>query len=96
MALLAKARDGHANLWSSLQARPPVGKCQIPVNVRFVENQPVIGSFPASEANSVGGLQLGDVITKLDDVPLAKLIAQCRLTTQPPTKRHACATSAAT
>ncbi len=36
----------------------------------------MIGSFPASEANSVGGLQLGDVITKLDDVPLAKLIAQ--------------------
>ncbi len=76
MALLAHAHDGHANIWSSLQARPPVGKCQIPVNVRFVENQPVIAVFPASEANSVGGLQLGDVITELDGVPIAKLIAQ--------------------
>ena len=45
MALLAKAQDGHANIWSSLQARPPVGKCQVPVNVRFVENQPVIGGL---------------------------------------------------
>ena len=76
MALLAKAHDGHANIWSSLQARPPVGKCQIPVNVRFVENQPVIGSFPPSEANGVGGLQVGDVITELDGVPIATLIAQ--------------------
>jgi C-terminal processing protease CtpA/Prc len=76
MALLAQAHDGHANIWSSLQARPPVGKCQIPVNVRFVENQPVIGGFSASEANSVGDLQLGDVISELDGVPIAKLIAQ--------------------
>ncbi len=76
MALLAKAHDGHANIWSSLQARPPVGKCRIPINVRFVENQAVIGGFPASEANSLGGLQLGDVITELDGVPIAKLIAQ--------------------
>jgi len=76
MALLARAKDGHANIWSSLQARPPVGKCQIPVNVRFVENQPVISGFPASEANTVGGLQLGDVITELDGVPISKLITE--------------------
>ena len=76
MALIAMAHDGHANIWSSLQARPPVGKCQIPVNVRFVENQPVIGGFSASDASGIGGLQLGDVITELDGVPIAKLIAQ--------------------
>jgi hypothetical protein len=76
MALLANAHDGHANIWSSLKSRPPVGKCQIPVNVRFVENQPVIGGFPASDVSSVGGLQLGDVITELDGVPTAKLIAK--------------------
>jgi C-terminal processing protease CtpA/Prc len=74
MALLAKARDGHANLWSSLQARPPVGKCQIPVNVRFIENLPVISGLPAAEPDGVAGLKLGDVISTLDGVPTPKLI----------------------
>jgi C-terminal processing protease CtpA/Prc len=73
LALLTKAHDGHANMWSSLQARPPVGKCQIPVTVRFVENQPVIGGFPASDPGSVAGLKLGDVITELDGVAVSKL-----------------------
>lgn len=74
MALLAKARDGHANLWSSLQARPPVGKCQIPVNVRFIESLPVISGLPAAEPDGVAGLKLGDVISTLDGVPTPKLI----------------------
>ena len=29
MVLIAKVHDGHANLWSSLGVRPPVGKCQL-------------------------------------------------------------------
>lgn len=75
MALLAEAHDGHANIWSSLQARPPVGKCQIPVGVRFVESQAVISGIPSSPTDAVGGLQLGDVISELDGVPTAKLTA---------------------
>ena len=31
MALIARVHDTHANLWSSLAARPPVGDCQLPV-----------------------------------------------------------------
>ena len=46
MALIARVHDGHANLWSSLQNRPPVGSCQLAVNVRFVANLPVIHRRP--------------------------------------------------
>jgi hypothetical protein len=74
MALIAKAHDGHANLWSSLQARPPVGKCQLPVNVRFIENLPVISGFSAAAENDHEELKIGDVIINIDDVPVSKLI----------------------
>ena len=74
MALIAKAHDGHANLWSSLDVRPPVGKCQLPVRMRFVENRPIVVGSLGTEASSSSGLKIGDVITELDGVPVAKLI----------------------
>src|SRR5581483_4102680 len=48
IALIAQVHDTHANLWGSLQVRPPVGKCEVPVNTRFVENSAVITGFFAS------------------------------------------------
>jgi Peptidase family S41 len=74
LALVAKAHDGHANLWSSLDVRPPVGKCQLSVNVRFVENLPTISGFTASEPSNLGELRIGDVITELDGVTAPRLI----------------------
>jgi C-terminal processing protease CtpA/Prc len=74
LALIAKAHDGHANLWSSLQVRPPVGDCQLPVQVRFIESLPVISGVHAADPASVTGLKVGDVITELDGVPIAKLM----------------------
>jgi C-terminal processing protease CtpA/Prc len=74
MALITKAHDGHANLWSSLQARPPIGKCQLPVNVRFIENLPVISGFPAAAPDDHGALKIGDVLIGLDGIPIGKLI----------------------
>ncbi len=74
MALIAEAHDGHANLWSSLGVRPPVGNCQLPVRLRFVENRFVVAGFPATQAARASGLKIGDVITKLDGVPVAKLV----------------------
>jgi hypothetical protein len=74
MALIAKAHDGHANLWSSLQDRPPVGNCNLPVDVRFVEDLPVIHGISGTAHNDLAELKIGDVITKLDGVPLSKLI----------------------
>jgi C-terminal processing protease CtpA/Prc len=71
-ALVARARDGHANLWSALDARPPLGKCQLPVTMRFVENVPVIAGL--SSGGSPTALKVGDVITELDGVPVGQLI----------------------
>lgn len=78
MALIARIHDTHANLWSSLEVRPPVGGCRIPVTLRFVENQAVVtGNSVADSARAAGGdtgLKIGDVITELDGVPVAALV----------------------
>jgi hypothetical protein len=73
MALIAKVHDGHANLWSSLDVRPPVGKCQIPVKIRFVQHSPVVTGFARTAAATTTGLKIGDVMTELDGVPVQKL-----------------------
>jgi hypothetical protein len=71
MSLIAKVHDTHANLWSSLQVRPPTGACQLPVTVRFVENQAVVTNVPDGAATD---LKRGDVIDQLDGVSVAKLV----------------------
>jgi C-terminal processing protease CtpA/Prc len=73
MAFIARAHDTHANLWSSINVRPPVGQCQIPVRIRFVQNKPVIAGF-ASEAARTMGLQPGDIVDALDGAVVTKLI----------------------
>lgn len=74
MALIARAHDTHANLWSSLRVRPPVGACRLPVVVRFVENQAVITQRTGGEAGEGSGLKVGDVIVALDGIPTSQLL----------------------
>lgn len=70
MALIARVHDTHANLWSSLGVRPPVGECGLPVTVRFVNGRAVITQVDAGEAGRASGLRIGDVIQDLDGVPI--------------------------
>jgi hypothetical protein len=74
MALIGRAHDGHANLWSSLAVRPPTGNCQFPVSVRFIENQAVVYDNIGPEAAKESGLAIGDAITEIDGVPVKKLV----------------------
>jgi hypothetical protein len=74
MALIARVNDTHANLWSSLDARPPVGTCQLPVRIRFIENKAVISEYTNAEAGHATGLQIGDIIDAIDGVTVADLV----------------------
>ncbi len=71
---IAKANDTHANLWTSLDLRPPSGKCARPVTVRFIDDQPVIAAIPA-DAKEPSPFQPGDLLESLDGVESSKLIA---------------------
>jgi C-terminal processing protease CtpA/Prc len=74
LAFIARIHDTHANLWSSLDARPPVGTCTIPVTLRFIENQAVVTGYTDAASGPASGLQRGDVVTALDGVPVPQLV----------------------
>ena len=58
MALIARVSDTHANLWSALAVRPPVGACQLPINVRFVDNHgAVVASYSNTDLGKASGLK---------------------------------------
>jgi C-terminal processing protease CtpA/Prc len=76
MAFIARVHDTHANLWSSLQVRPPVGKCSLPVVVRFLERSAVIAGYGQGETALANGLKKGDVILSLDAMPVSELVAR--------------------
>jgi len=73
MALIARVNDTHANLWSSLDARPPTGACQIPITLRFVENQAVVTASAAGAPDLSSTLTPGDVVTAIDGVAVSEL-----------------------
>ena len=68
MELVARSHDTHANLWSSLSVRPPVGDCMLPVNIRFIENEAVVTGFAQKSAEEPG-LKIGDILLELDGRP---------------------------
>jgi C-terminal processing protease CtpA/Prc len=78
MALIARVNDTHANLWGSLAVRPPIGTCQLPVNIRFVENQAVVTGYSNPDLGKATGLKPGDVIQELDGVEVPKLVNDWR------------------
>lgn len=74
MALIAAIHDTHANLWSSLDSRPPVGDCHLPVQLRFVEGRAVVVGYLDGAAGKASGLRIADVVTALDANPVGQLI----------------------
>ncbi|MHB8405710.1 MAG: S41 family peptidase [Gammaproteobacteria bacterium] len=74
MRLIALVHDTHANLWSSLNVRPPVGTCHLPVRLRFIQDQPVVTGYMDGTQASNSPFQVGDVITSLDGSPVAALV----------------------
>jgi len=74
MAMIALDHDTHANLWSSLKVRPPVGECMLPLNLRFIGHSAVIYSFASVDTTATDGFKVGDVITDLDGHSVEDLV----------------------
>ena len=74
IALIARVRDGHANLWGSLEVRPPRGKCRLPVRLRFVQDKAVVVGYTHPSEGPASGLKIGDVITGLDRKTVGSLL----------------------
>jgi C-terminal processing protease CtpA/Prc len=72
LALLARVHDGHIQLAQTPGVQPPVGPCQAPVTIRYIEGHAVVTGHSNSEAERKG-LQVGDVVLAVDGVPTPKL-----------------------
>lgn len=73
--LIARARDTHANVWSALAARPPVGRYALPVALRMIEGRPVVFAFTSDSLGPRSGLRVGDAILAVDGAPVDSLFA---------------------
>jgi C-terminal processing protease CtpA/Prc len=73
---IAGIHDTHANLWSTLAARPPYGTCYLPVDVRFVEGSAFVLRNTGISVGPASGLLPGDVIEQLDGANVSDLVAQ--------------------
>lgn len=78
MRFIAKIHDTHANLWSSLAVRPPLGSCYLPVDVRFVEGRPLVLRHTSATYGPASGLLPGDLIEQLDGVAVDDLVTRWR------------------
>ncbi len=76
LSLIARIGDTHANLWSALDVRPPVGTCFWPLEVRFIEGKATITAFTDSTIISTSGLEIGDIVTAVDGVSIDSLIEE--------------------
>jgi C-terminal processing protease CtpA/Prc len=74
LAFIARIRDTHANLWSSLQVQPPVGRAQLPVVVRFVADHAVVSAVLPVPGATPNPFQPGDIISVLDSQPVTALV----------------------
>ena len=68
--LIAKANDTHANLWSSLAVRPPVGDCALPVTLRFVDNKLIVYRVDSTDS----AFKPGDILDSLDGASIQSLV----------------------
>jgi len=76
MRFIAKINDTHANLWTSIGARPPLGACYLPVDVRFVEGRAYVIRHKSPTEGPASGIQPGDLIEELDGVRVSDLVQQ--------------------
>ncbi|MEZ4388555.1 MAG: S41 family peptidase [Candidatus Krumholzibacteriia bacterium] len=66
MALIARVRDTHANLWSAQDLRPPRGDAAWPVVFRMVEGRPTVVAFSDPDAGPGCGFEIGDAVLACD------------------------------
>ena len=72
MELIVKANDTHANLWSSMSARPPVGDCVLPVKLRFVDDRFIVYRLDSTTRSFL----TGDVLDSLDGASVQSLVSK--------------------
>src|ERR1039458_1512847 len=75
LEMKAHIHDSHAGADSPI-LRKYLGDASAPVRVRMIEDQPVITGFTNADAARDAGLEIGDVILKVDGIEASRRIAE--------------------
>lgn len=75
--LIGDVQDTHANIWEGAgKLNAWKGSNYPPVHTRFIENQLVVTDFYNEEHRGKVGLEIGDVITEINDIPVAEIVEE--------------------
>ena len=75
--LIGDIQDSHANLWGGADKIDEwKGSNYSPIHIRFVENKLIVTDFYNEELRSEIGLEIGDVITKINGNPIDKIVKE--------------------
>ncbi|MBD3221623.1 hypothetical protein GF314_10310 [bacterium] len=74
LALIARVRDTHANLYQAFDVRPPRGEAFWPVSLRMIEGHPVVVGYADGEGAHECGLEIGDAVLAVDGRPFTELV----------------------
>jgi hypothetical protein len=77
LALIARVHDTHANIWGNDAALLAYkGSNYAPVEVKFIENKPVVTGFISTKSGKASGLQKGDIIVSVNDKKPEEIIEE--------------------
>lgn len=76
---IGRVHDTHANLWMQDEdLRRHFGALRPAVQIKFIENQAVVTRYYNKTLGEQSGLQIGDVITAIDGVPVEEKVQKMR------------------
>lgn len=76
LRLVARVHDTHTQLYGAMDIRPPTSIATVPVEVRWIEEQPVISGWTLEPQGPETLLQIGDVISMVDGEDVGVLMKE--------------------
>jgi len=77
LELIARIHDTHANIWGSNRVlNNYFGLRYAPAKLTFIENKPVITSFYNEKRGAEAGLEIGDIISAINNRPVEEIIKE--------------------
>lgn len=76
LQLVEEVKDSHATLWNIDKVDEWKGNRHAPLHMRFVQNKLVVMDYYLPDLKPVLGLERGDVITAINNVPVAQLVKE--------------------
>jgi C-terminal processing protease CtpA/Prc len=76
LELIGRVHDTHANIWGGNQIlNSYLGLNYSPVELKFIENRPVVTAYYDESLGKETGLEIGDIITMINHQPIEEIIA---------------------